>query len=543
MAFYLKYRPQTIGELDLPEVREVLSGLLKSKSLPHALLFTGVRGTGKTSSARIWAKAVNCEHKDKNGEPCNKCDNCRAITKGNSVDVIEMDAASNRKIDDIRELREKVRLAPTKLKYKVYIIDEVHMLTNEAFNALLKTLEEPPANVLFVLCTTETDKLPDTIVSRCVRVNFRTAGLAEIAASLGRVAKGEKVKIDKEALELLAKLGEGSFRDATKLLEEVAWMEGEISRTRLEEHFHMGQGEMETLEELLNEKNKLGVMEFVEERAAAGRDMKLLASRIVDYLHEQWRLALDGNGSLDYSDGEIRQLIDQIDEYWWRFNTALKAQLPLEIALLNWMDKDEPKSGLEKVSEPNVRKAVKVEVTTAVVSSDTVELQEQVVKVTSNAARSPQGAGSVERVVGAWEDILGAVRARNISVEAFLRAAKPVRLEGDKLFLELAYSFHRDKLLEQENRRLVEDVISKLLEMEVKVECQLNPNGKPQTKTANTVSAPVAAPRSPAPPVPSASSSRGAGGGYRRRTIASQAPVPTEEDEALVAFAEEIFGK
>lgn len=219
--FYLKYRPQTIEEIDNKEARQKLSAFLSSDSLGHAFLFSGPKGTGKTSSARIVAKSINCTNKKKDSiEPCNKCENCIAITKGNSVDVIEMDAASNRKIDDIRELISQVIYSPITSKYKVYIIDEVHMLTKEAFNALLKTLEEPPSTVIFILATTEPEKLLTTIRSRCLSVEFTKAKKDDILRMLNRITTGEKITISDEVLNETVIHSDNSFRDASKLLEE-----------------------------------------------------------------------------------------------------------------------------------------------------------------------------------------------------------------------------------------------------------------------------------------------------------------------------------
>ncbi|PIV01497.1 DNA polymerase III, subunit gamma and tau, partial [Candidatus Shapirobacteria bacterium CG03_land_8_20_14_0_80_39_12] len=187
VSFYLKYRPQKFLDLDSSEAREELLKIFKSEKIPHALLFSGPRGIGKTSAARIVAKAVNCEKvqsteykEHREFEPCNQCDSCISITNGTNVDILEIDAASNRGIDDIKELREKIKLSPASAKYKVYIIDEAHMLTPEAFNALLKTLEEPPKHAIFILCTTDPEKLPKTIISRCQRINFKKASNKEI---------------------------------------------------------------------------------------------------------------------------------------------------------------------------------------------------------------------------------------------------------------------------------------------------------------------------------------------------------------------------
>src|SRR3972149_5898243 len=199
MTFYLKYRPQKLEELDIAPVRESLKNVVSSGQIPHAFLFSGPKGTGKTSAARILAKILNCEKKGK--EPCNKCDQCLSITKGSNIDVIELDAASHRGIDDVRALRDAVKLSPARARRKVYIIDEAHMLTTEASNALLKTLEEPPSHVNFILATTNPEKLIETIRSRATSVSFRKAASDEIVNSLGRIVKGEKIKIEKDALE------------------------------------------------------------------------------------------------------------------------------------------------------------------------------------------------------------------------------------------------------------------------------------------------------------------------------------------------------
>src|SRR5260221_3257151 len=199
MTLYLKYRPQIIDELDLTQVRDTLKKIIASGEIPHGFLFSGPKGTGKTSSARILAKVINCENLPAGGEPCNNCEACLSIIKGTNIDVIELDAASNRGIDDVRSLKETIMLAPSASKKKGYIIDEAHMLTTEAANALLKTLEEPPAHVIFILATTNPEKLPGTVRSRLVNVAFQKASHEEIKRQISRVAKGEKLKIEETA--------------------------------------------------------------------------------------------------------------------------------------------------------------------------------------------------------------------------------------------------------------------------------------------------------------------------------------------------------
>jgi DNA polymerase III subunit gamma/tau len=227
-TLYRKYRSQTFADLVGQEaVTRALQGAIASGRVAHAYLFSGSRGTGKTSSARLLAKALNCLNRaDGSGEPCNSCDMCRAIAEGNALDVIEIDAASNNGVDNIRELRERVRLAPSQGSHKVYIIDEAHMLSGSAFDAFLKTLEEPPPNVVFVLCTTEANKVPLTVLGRCQQFPFRRITEEGIAGRLAHVALQEGIAIDPEALALLARTAEGSMRDAIGYLDQLAPLTG-----------------------------------------------------------------------------------------------------------------------------------------------------------------------------------------------------------------------------------------------------------------------------------------------------------------------------
>lgn len=221
-VFYRRWRPQTLAEVVGQEhVTRTLHNALSSGRISHAYLFCGPRGTGKTSTGRILAKAANCLTNGK-GEPCNTCSMCQSITQGSALDVIEIDAASNRGIDEIRDLREKVNYSPNEARYKVYIIDEVHMLTKEASNALLKTLEEPPPHIIFVLATTEAHKVLPTILSRCQRFDFRRISHADVVSKLAHISTTENISIEPEALRLIAKAATGSLRDAENLLEQLA---------------------------------------------------------------------------------------------------------------------------------------------------------------------------------------------------------------------------------------------------------------------------------------------------------------------------------
>ena len=221
-VFYRRWRPQTLAEVvGQEQVTKTLRNALSGGQVSHAYLFCGPRGTGKTSTGRILAKAVNCLTSEGKGEPCNSCDMCQAITEGRALDVIEIDAASNTGVDNIRDLRERVNYSPNEARYKVYIIDEVHMLSTSASNALLKTLEEPPPHVIFVLATTEVHKVLPTIMSRCQRFDFRRISQADVVAKLAHISKKETIKIEPEALKLIARAATGSLRDAENLLEQL----------------------------------------------------------------------------------------------------------------------------------------------------------------------------------------------------------------------------------------------------------------------------------------------------------------------------------
>jgi len=303
--YYHKYRPQTLAQVANVERREVLRKLLSDSSkVPHAFLLIGPKGTGKTSTARIIAKVLNCRNRDKQGEPCNKCTNCVAITKNRFFDVFELDAASNRGIDDIRALRDQVSFAPSVGKYKVYIIDEVHMLTKEAFNALLKTLEEPPSYVVFILATTEVHKLPDTVVSRCVNLSFQKGTLEEIKESLRWIVEGEKLEVTEPVLELIGKKAGGSFRDAAKLLE-LAATSTDLSEQAVETLLNQNAAHhSQEFLELLMAKKTTEALAWVDQFEKAGGEF---ASLLADLL-EEVRIELLRARGLEQADKQLPKL-------------------------------------------------------------------------------------------------------------------------------------------------------------------------------------------------------------------------------------------
>lgn len=307
-AMYREWRPQTFSAIIGQEhITRTLKNAVEAGRVGHAYLFCGTRGTGKTTTAKVLAKALNCLQQPNGAEPCNCCDNCTAITNGSSADVIEIDAASNRGIDEIRDLREKVQFAPSTGRYRVYIIDEVHMLTNEAFNALLKTLEEPPRHVVLILATTEPHKIPLTVLSRCQRFDFKRITPADIIGRLKEVAAGAQLNVEEEALSLIARAAEGGLRDALSLLDQAAAF-GSLTITAGNVHNLLGTVRVDGLSRMAGYLANSEVSEALKlagQLAAEGKDLRLFAREMSAYLralllekiapgssaHEAWDIA------------------------------------------------------------------------------------------------------------------------------------------------------------------------------------------------------------------------------------------------------------
>lgn len=446
-VFYLKYRPQSFKELDLVEIRQGLSNLVKSGKMPHAFLFAGPKGTGKTSAARVLAKAVNCLGKKKTYEPCNRCDICREITIGTSLDLIEVDAASNRGIDDIRNLREKIKLSPAKCQYKVYIIDEVHMLTTEAFNALLKTLEEPPAHAIFILCTTRPEKLPDTIISRCTRFNFHKGKLSEVVGSLKKIVKGEKLKIEDGVLKAIAKSADGSFRDAQKILEQLVLSGAKISLKKTKKLLQQTEElSPKKLLTLLAKKDVKASLLEIDRIVMVGGDLNVYLQQILDSL----RLVLlnkvglkEVSGSIEINHlniEEIKLLVSLFSQAYTEQKLSPIPQLPLELAVIEFCSKPENNDPLPKKPKNNP---------------------------------SPQKRAKLAEVEAKWPEILANVKPLNHSIEALLRACRPIKIDGQTLTLEVFYKFHKERLETEKCRQVVEEAASQILGNPIRLSCIL----------------------------------------------------------------------
>lgn len=483
MTLYLKYRSKNLDELDSTEVRETLKKIVKSGNIPHAFLFAGPKGTGKTSAARILAKIINCESKN---PPCDKCEQCISITKGNNLDVIEMDAASHRGIDDVRVLRDAVKLSPTKAKKKIYIIDEAHMLTTEASNALLKTLEEPPEHVIFILATTNPEKLIDTIRSRVTYIPFKKANEEEILRSLKRVVLGEKIKIEEESLRLIAKMSEGAFRDAIKNLDQLVSEKRDLSKESLEEYlFSKKAFDLDNFLKLLVDKNVKTLIGEIAKFEKSGVSVENFLTALLERLRRSL-LAKIGVGEdeiPEVSKNDILNLIVLFSEAMKNMATSPIETLPLEIAVIKWCEGEENQSqaaGLKKNSHDGGAVAGQGNQTTSAESkSDTNSKDISVVNDAQTVSSAPisQAADLEVGMEGVnddvWRNILSLVKPINASIEALLRAAKPLTYDGKSLTLGVYYKFHKERLEDAHHRLILEDVVSKVLKSSTKVVCTL----------------------------------------------------------------------
>ena len=367
LVLYRKYRPKTFTEIIGQEhVVQTLANAVSKGMVSHAYLFSGPRGSGKTTIARLLAKAVNCE-KPNGFEPCNKCYSCSEITQGKAIDLIEIDAASNRGIDEIRELREGIRFAPTRLKYKVFIIDESQQLTKEAANALLKTLEEPPSHSIFILATTEIHKMIPTIISRCQRFDFRKLTLAEIIKRLEILSKKENIKIEKSVLELIALNSGGSLRDAEGLLDQAITFAGAKEKSaelKVEDVKDIlgiaDMGLVGQFVDFLSEKKAADAIEFLNKTLEEGYDPQEFAKTLIRYLREALILKIIPNltnpitialtkeellklkaQTAIFKEEDLSRALKLFLEAENKMKYSPISQLPLELAIIETLQKEE----------------------------------------------------------------------------------------------------------------------------------------------------------------------------------------------------------
>lgn len=525
IALYRAWRPQsfqdTVGQ---QHIIRTLQNAIREQRLSHAYLFSGPRGTGKTTTAKVLAKAVNCE-KGPAPEPCNECDACRRITAGSVMDVLEIDAASNRGVEEIRDLREKVKYAPTEVRQKVYIIDEVHMLTTEAFNALLKTLEEPPPHVMFILATTEPHRLPATVISRCQRFDFRRISMEEQVGRLRTICEQEQITAEEAALEYIARLSDGGMRDALSILEQIAsFSDAQVSYQQvLDMTGGIPSHQFAKLAEMIHEGEIGGMLEmiegFMQEGKSADKCMEnllyyfrdLLMIKMVPQADRLTERVLDVRDFREmahkFSKAQLFQILDTLNHYQTEMKYAVQPQTLFEVALLKLCSLTSGGSAEDSPVASHMSPASASGATAGVPADEVQQLRRQVAELErklEQALKNGLASGSGDRqasggsrpaarssaprisspskmpagmdgylaqrnsqefleVQGKWNQILHAVKEEKVTIHAWFMNGEPVSVQEDAVLVAFKNDIHRETTEKPANKQLIEQVMERQL--------------------------------------------------------------------------------
>ena len=537
-VFYRRWRPQTLAELvGQEQVTKTLQNALSSGHVSHAYLFCGPRGTGKTSTGRILAKAINCLTNEGKGEPCNACEMCQAITEGRALDVIEIDAASNTGVDNIRDLRERVNYAPNEAQYKIYIIDEVHMLSTSASNALLKTLEEPPPHVIFVLATTEVHKVLPTVMSRCQRFDFRRISQADVVTKLTLISKKEAIKIEPEALRLIARAATGSLRDAENLLEQLTTYYGNkvtLPQVQVILGITGDWRAKEMVRHIVNNDVTAGVS-TINSVNSDGLDLRQFNRELVEYLRALMLVKTGSDESIDLPTEDIDELKElarraslsqilkavklfgQLD-----FSLDNYSTLPLELALVDATlspGKEPPvtkaesevrqsakpaapeapppapekavakedfprkptaeqKRKPEPVTAPEpVEEKIEPELEPAPMPEPVEQKGEPALNETAPTIPVEAGGEEIEYLKLHWREFIRDAPSSmsRTPAAALLRSARPKAIENNTVILSFRFPLHKESMEKTENQKIAEQIISAFLGHACNVRCVYEP--------------------------------------------------------------------
>lgn len=494
-SLYRKWRPihwdQVIGQ---EHVVQTLRNAVAADRVAHAYLFAGPRGTGKTTTARILAKAVNCLDKDLANRPCNECVHCQAVNQGRFLDLIEIDAASNTSVDDVRDLRDKINFSPNQGRYKVYIIDEVHMLSMAAFNALLKTLEEPPQHAIFVLATTEVHKIPATVLSRCQRHEFRRIPVKEIVDNLKMLADEEKIQAEPEALSLVARQATGSMRDAISLLDQLA-SAGKSITLQLAQNVlgtATSQAVLDLIEAMLKRQSAQG-LEAIHRSLDSGSDPRQFARQIVDYLRSLLLVAM-GNAAQVEATPELRtqmahhaqsltvtellRIIQAFNQAATETRSGWQPALPLEMAFIEAISLDN--TTIENKTAPAGPSAptTSTNPSTSKPASATGTIKESRPMQAAPSEMTPEDAITNQRLDKSWNLVLAQLRGQNPSLYGLVNSVKSRALKGNTLSLGLSSDALKTRLEDPTNLELLQKVLKQAMGKEIYVQVVLTSGTK-----------------------------------------------------------------
>ena len=508
-SLYRKWRPQTFEDIiGQRHITQTLINAISLNRISHAYIFSGPRGVGKTTTARILAKSLNCE-KGPTPHPCNKCERCIRITNGYSMDVMEIDGASNNGVDSIRELRNKVNFAPAEGKYKIYIIDEVHMLSQGAFNALLKTLEEPPSHVIFIFATTDPHKIPSTILSRCQWFNFRRISLADIMAKLKMIVEDEKLNIDDKTLNIIARSSTGSMRDAESALDQIiAYCGKDITSQSVREVLGIIEEEVffEFLEAIIKNETLKGI-EIINRTSDLGEDASQFIKNLMEYVHnlslakvcQKEILNLKGIFTEDRERllkqsktiklEKLFNIVDYLAETERKMRYTRHPWILLEMLVVKFTagENYSLKEVEKEKDEHSLDFSVKKDVTKLSKKNAGTKKEVPPKKKIRDKVKTKEGSSIQAKEVStdlnfnqAWTTILNKIKKTKMAVYSFIIANNLVTIENDKLIIGFnkKYTFHKESLEKQNNKILLQDLIKEETGRILAVECIINDNGK-----------------------------------------------------------------